>query len=138
MNNKGGFQERKLGPQGCRCTPLSQESWGRALRAHLGGGGRGVHLAPASEFPHVTSSHRSNQGPAYGPESPGPPPWQPAGLPVPECLLDGSVSLVAMFHAHQAGGPLLQDVLLLHVDGLYFRAGLQWRVEVMWTLVSRH
>lgn len=85
-----------------------------------------------------TFSHHSNQGPAYGPESPGPPPWQPAGLPVPECLLDGSVSLVAMFHAHQAGGPLLQDVLLLHVDGLYFRAGLQWRVEVMWTLVSHH
>lgn len=43
-----------------------------------------------------------------------------------------------MFHAPQAGGPLLQDVLLLHVDGLYFRAGLQWRVEVTWTLVSRH
>ena len=61
---------------------------------------------------------------------PGPPLWQPAGPPAPERLLDGPVSLVAMFHAPQAGGPLLQDVLLLHADGLYFRAGLQWTVKV--------
>jgi hypothetical protein len=30
-----------------------------------------------------------------------------------------------VFHAHQAGGPLLQDALLLHADGLDLHGGLQ-------------
>lgn len=37
------------------------------------------------------------------------------------------MSLIAVLHAHQAGGPLLQDALFLHVDGVNFHAGLRGR-----------
>lgn len=83
-------------------------------------------LSPLAQTPPVVLSHLAHRQ------------WQPEGPPVPECLLDGLVSLVAVLHAHQAGGPLLQDALFLHVDGIYFRAGLQWRVEVTWMLVLCH
>lgn len=109
---------------GAPCSPVRSWAWS-PLRTHL--------RIPTL----VTSSPRSPRAP-FGPEPPGPPPWQPEGPPVPECLLDGLVSLVAVLHAQQAGGPLLQDALFLHVDGIYFRAGLQWRVEVTWMLVLCH
>lgn len=50
--------------------------------------------------------------------------------------MDGPVSLVAKPHAREAGGPLLQDAPFLHVDGVYFRAGLQGRVKVHFTMLE--
>lgn len=87
-----------------------------------GSGAAGASLCPRRRLtwtraPHLPSPHFSPAHPAA----------QGEAAAVPEHLPDGPVRLVAALHAHQADGPLLQDELLLHPDGVDLRAGLRGR-----------